>query len=133
MNLIALIIGLVLAAYVIISFRVTRLEKREWLYPALLATFPFYYFVFALYAGDYSALLNELYVGLVFIVIAYVAYKLKSTISIVMLSIGYLGHAVYDVAHIHMFINEGTPLWWPEFCGAVDGLIGVYLVYFPFH
>lgn len=129
MNFVALIIGLTLATYAIVRFRETKLEKKKWVYPLLLATFPFYYFAFAIYAEDYSALINEIYVGLIFIAVAYTAYKLKSTIGIIILAIGYIGHAVYDIIHNHLFINEGTPVWWPEFCGAVDGLMGVYLVY----
>ena len=27
-----------------------------------------------------------------------------------------------------IFSSSGTPAWWPEFCGAETGLIGVYLV-----
>ena len=129
MNFVALIIGLTLATYAIVRFRETKLEKKKWMYPLLLATFPFYYFAFAIYAEDYSALINEIYVGLIFIAVAYTAYKLKSTIGIIILAIGYIGHAVYDIIHNHLFINEGTPVWWPEFCGAVDGLMGMYLVY----
>lgn len=132
MNLVALIIGLALATYAIARFRVTKLEKTKWVYPLLLATFPFYYFAFAVYAGDHGALLNEIYVGLIFIAVAYAAYRLQSRLGIIILAIGYIGHAVYDIVHNHMFINEGTPVWWPEFCGAVDGLIGLYLVYLAF-
>lgn len=98
----------------------------------LLATFPVYYFAFAIYAGDYGALLSEIYVGLIFIAAAYAAYKLQNTFGIIILAAGYIGHAVYDVIHNHMFINNGTPDWWPEFCGAVDGLMGLYLVYLAF-
>ena len=129
MNFVALIIGLTLATYAIVRFREIKLEKKKWVYPLLLATFPFYYFAFAIYAEDYSALINEIYVGLIFIAVAYTAYKLKNTIGIIILAIGYIGHAVYDIVHNHLFINEGTPVWWPEFCGAVDGLMGMYLVY----
>jgi hypothetical protein len=129
MNLIALVTGLVLAAYAIFRFRVTRLEKKRWLYSLLLATFPFYYFAFAIYANDHDALIQELYVGLAFLAFAFIAYKLRSTIGVAMLAAVYIGHAVYDVVHNRMFINEGTPVWWPEFCGAVDGLMGLYLVY----
>ena len=129
MNLIALIVGLALAAYMIVRFQVTKLERKKWVYPLLLATFPFYYFAFAIYANDHDALIKEIYVGLAFFAVAFIAYKLKSTIGIAILAAGYIGHAVYDVVHNNMFINEGTPVWWPEFCGAVDSLLGLYLVY----
>lgn len=129
MNLLAFTIGIALALYAIVRFRGTKLEKKKWVYPALLATFPFYYFVFAIYATDYDALINEILVGLAFIAIAYTAYKLQRIVALIVLAAGYIAHAVYDVVHNHIFINEGTPSWWPEFCGAVDGLIGIYLMY----
>ena len=129
MNILALAIGLALAAYVIVRFRVSKLEEKKWVYPLLLATFPVYYFAFAIYANDHDALINEIYVGLAFFAVAFIAYKLISNIGFALLAAGYVGHAVYDVVHNHMFINEGTPVWWPEFCGAVDGLMGLYLVY----
>jgi hypothetical protein len=47
-----------------------------------------------------------------------------------MLALGYIAHGVYDVIHHQLFINSGAPLWWPEFCGTVDILIGVYLIAF---
>ena len=132
MNLLALSIGLILATYAIVHFRAFRLEKKQWAYPLLLATFPLYYFVFAIYAGDHGALLNEMYVSAIFIAAAYAGYKLQNSIGVIILATGYIGHAVYDVAHNHLFINDGTPFWWPEFCGAVDGLMGLYLVYLAF-
>jgi cbb3-type cytochrome oxidase subunit 3 len=106
-------------------FRITNLNKRELLYPLLLASFPLYYFVFAIYAGSSTALISEIYVGSFFIAVALFAYKLNSVV-------GYLDHALYDVLHNHLFINEGTPDWSPEFCGAVDVLIGLYLIYLAY-
>ncbi|MCU7942512.1 MAG: hypothetical protein KZQ87_07500 [Candidatus Thiodiazotropha sp. (ex Cardiolucina cf. quadrata)] len=129
MNLLALTVGSALAIYVVLRFRATKLEHKSWVYPLLLASFPFYYFAFALFAEDYSALANEIIAGLGFIAIAYAAHKLQSRIGLFLLAAGYIAHAIYDVAHNSMFTNEGTPTWWPEFCGAVDGLIGVYLVF----
>ena len=132
MNFYALAIGIVIASYVIIRFRKTRLEKKKWIYPVFLATFPVYYWVFAVYASDYDALTNELAISLGFLAIAYVAYKLSSVMGLLLLAVGYIAHAGYDVVHNSLFYNSGTPLWWPEFCGSVDVLIGLYLIFFAF-
>lgn len=129
MNPYALIAGIVIAIYVVMSFRKTKLEKRKWVYPLLLGTFPMYYWVFAVYGSDYKALLNELITGALFIAVAYGAYKRNSANAVRVLSIGYIGHAIYDAAHNSLFVNSGVPLWWPEFCGAVDVLIGIYLLF----
>ena len=132
MNYYALIIGVVIAVYVVIRFKKTKLEKKKWVYPVLLSTFPVYYWVFAIYSSDYGALINELAVSLGFLAIAYAAYKLSNPIGLLLLATGCIAHAGYDVIHNSLFYNSGTPLWWPEFCGAVDGLIGLYLIFLAF-
>jgi len=132
MNYYALVIGIIIAIYVVIRFRRTRLEKKKWVYPAFLATFPVYYWVFAISASDNAALMNELAVGLGFLIIAYIAYKSNSGIGLLLLVLGYILHALYDVLHNSFFHNAGTPSWWPEFCGAIDMLIGLYLIYLVF-
>jgi len=113
----------------VILLRKVNLEKSSYAYPTFLATFPVYYCVFALYASDYGALTDELTVGLGFLALAYVAYKLSSIVGLLLLATGYIAHAIYDVVHNSIFYNAGTPLWWPEFCGAVDAFIGLYLIY----
>ena len=130
MNYYALIVGIAVAVYVVMRFKKRKLEKISWVYPAFLATFPVYYWVFAIYANDYKALISEVAVGSVFLLVAYIAYKLNSFIGLVLLATGYIAHAAYDAIHHSLFYNPGTPGWWPEFCGSVDILIGLYLLYF---
>ncbi len=132
MNYYALIAGTAIAVFIIVRFRRTRLEKKPAPYPVLLATFPAYYWVFALYASDYNALMYELAVGAVFIALTYVAYKLESASGAAFAASAYIGHAIYDAVHDYYFTNAGTPTWWPEICGAVDGIVGVYLIYLAF-
>ena len=132
MNIYALAIGIVIAVIVVLRFRARRLEKTKWAYPIFLATFPIYYWVFALYASDYAALLNEFMVGAAFLAIAYVAYKFRSFATLQLLAIGYVAHAAYDFYHDALFVNAGVPTWWPEFCGSIDVLIGGYVAYLAF-
>ena len=130
MNYYALIVGIAVAVYVVIRFKKRKLENIKWVYPAFLATFPVYYWVFAVYASDYKALISEVAIGSGFLLVAYIAYKLNSFMGLVILATGYIAHAVYDAIHNSLFYNPGTPGWWPEFCGSVDILIGLYLLYF---
>jgi len=130
MSYYALAVGMALAICVVILFRITSLEKNRWAYPILLATFPVYYWVFAVHASDYGALINEITIGSAFLVLACVAVRLKGFIGLLILAFGYIGHAVYDTSHNSLFQNPGTPPWWPEFCGSVDVLIGLYLLFF---
>lgn len=127
MNLYALAVGIAVAIYVVMTFRKTKLETSKWAYPLLLSTFPIYYLVFAVYGSDYTALLSELLAGVLFIALSCWAYRLGSFNALFVLAIGYTGHAIYDFGHDALFVNAGAPLWWPEFCGSVDLLIGIYL------
>lgn len=128
-NYLPLAIGAAVGLYVVTRFKNSGLEKKSWAYPALLATFPVYYWVFAVSASDFGALEKEVAVGLLFMALAFVTYKLENAIGLLLLGMGYVGHAVYDVLHDQAFVNRGTPLWWPEFCGVVDVLIGLYILY----
>lgn len=129
MNSYALASGIFIAVFVVMRLRVRGLEKSRWAYPIFLATFPLYYWFFAVSASDYAALFNELMAGVAFFAIAYIAYKLESFATLLLLAIGYVAHAGYDFYHEAFFVNAGVPTWWPEFCGSVDILIGGYVAY----
>ena len=38
-----------------------------------------------------------------------------------------IGHGIFDFAHGSLIDNPGLPRWWPGFCLAFDGLLGVFL------
>lgn len=129
MNLIALLIGVATAYFIVRSFSRKSFNNKVRAYSFLLFTFPLYYFVFALYAGDYQALPLELLFSVVFFASALIALETEPFWQMLILAIGYLLHGFYDVLHDTAFVNLGTPTWWPEFCGSVDLLLGVYLLY----
>jgi len=129
MNLTALVVGTSLAVIIVKKLGQGRSVKSIQLYAALLATFPVYYFVFAIWASDFAALYQEILVSFGFLLLAFIAYKIRSVAGVIALAIGYIAHAIYDVAHDELFVNSGMPNWWPEFCGAVDVIIGLYLLY----
>ena len=130
MNIYALTIGIAIIAYVIIRFKKTRLERTKWAYPFFLATFPVYYFVFAIYSKNIQAFGYEVAVGLIFFIISFIAYKSKNRTSALLIGIGCILHGVYDAYHDLLFINPGTPSWWLEFCGSIDIILGLYLIYY---
>ncbi len=130
MNISALTIGIITAVLIIWHFKKSKLEKAQLTYPILLATFPVYYFVFAIYAGDYLALFKEAGFSLVFFGLAYLAIILKRKASASLVALGYIVHGIYDIYHDKLFINNGTPVWWAEFCGSIDLILGIYLIYF---
>ncbi len=130
MNIYALVFGIITAILIIWRFKKSRLERARLPYPLLLASFPLYYFVFALYAGDYTALLKELGIGIIFFTIAALAIKASRKTSSLFIAAGCIAHGIYDAYHDVLFINNGTPSWWLEFCGSIDILLGIYLIYF---
>ena len=130
MNFYALISGIIIVTLIIAHFKRSRLEKSQLAYPLLLASFPLYYFVFAIYANDIVALQKEFVVGTVFFALAFIAIKSKIKLSATLVGIGSISHAIYDHYHNILFINPGTPSWWLEFCGSIDLILGVYLFYF---
>ncbi|MCC2616187.1 hypothetical protein LJ739_08045 [Aestuariibacter halophilus] len=129
MNLFALLCGVIIAAAIVKGLHHCPGERATRLYAALLATFPLYYWAFALYAGDSMVLLDEMVIGIGFFALAYVAITLRKLDGLIILACGFIVHGVYDLIHPTLFVNPGTPLWWPEFCAAVDTAIGVYLLH----
>lgn len=130
MNLYALIIGIATVFFVIFRFKQSRLEYTKWAYPLLLATFPVYYFAFAIYGNDFIALGKELLAGLVFFTLAFIAFKSQRKLAAILVGIGCILHGAYDLFHNLLFTNAGTPDWWLEFCGSIDLILGAYLIYF---
>ena len=132
MNIFALIIGISISILVILHFKKRQLESSKFAYPILLITFPFYYFAFAVYGNDAKAIPLEFLGGLIFFIIPVLSLKLSDFYKFNILALGYILHGFYDVIHNMFFINAGTPVWWPEFCGVIDIIIGLYLVSLAF-
>ena len=129
LNLTALMTGIIIAVYVVVHFRKTVLERKAWVYPLLIASFPVYYWVFAIYGSDLQALYKEIVVGIFYFGLIFVALKVKRNLTLLLLAIASISHALYDMFHDSVFTNSGVPLWWPELCGSIDIIIGLYLLY----
>jgi hypothetical protein len=132
LNIYALAAGVASAVVVVLLFKAWGLEDTKWAYPVLLAEFPVNYWIFAIYGSDFAALLKELAVGLAFLAVAFIAYKVKPFFTLLLLAFGYVMHAAYDFSHNFFFLNAGAPTWWPAFCASVDVLIGCYIAYLAF-
>jgi len=130
MNIYALLIGIISAILIILYFKKRKLEEEQLPYPILLATFPVYYFAFALYVSDFVALYKEIGISLIFLLVVYLAIKSNRKISALLIALGCIAHGIYDIFHNTLFVNNGTPEWWTEFCGSIDLILGIYLIYF---
>ncbi|WP_105189165.1 hypothetical protein [Pseudoalteromonas sp. T1lg48] len=127
MNSVWLLIGLAVALIIMITFARRGLWASRKGYPLLLASFPLYYWLFALWAMDFQALLYEAATAVVFFLLAGWAIKSRNPARWWLAGIGMLLHAGYDFFHDTLFSNAGTPTWWPEFCGMVDLVLALYL------
>jgi len=132
MNIVAIAVGVGSAVVAVLLFRAWGIETTKWAYPGLLAEFPVNYWAFAIYGSDSAALPKEILASAVFLAVAYIAYRFKSFVTLVLLAAGYVLHAAYDCYHDLFFVNAGAPKWWPEFCGSADILLGAYVAYLAF-
>ncbi len=126
----AIAAGVLIGVTTIWGMKWGKTEHKPWAYPMVLSLYPLFYFAFAIFAKDSAALLQEMIYALPIFLICILCCFKHVNYSAVILALGYIGHGLYDVFHDHLFINTGTPIWWPEFCGTVDILIGVYLLVF---
>jgi hypothetical protein len=117
--------GMAMAIGMITGDQMLKNGKLAFPYTTLsLATF---YILFAVWAQAMEVALLELVVSLPIWLVFILSLKDYPKYS------GYLGliwllHGVYDLFHDKLFINPGTPEWFPIFCFTADILIGVYLL-----
>ena len=126
----ATLAGLLIAVITVLSVKLGKTENSPWAYPFILACYPLFYFGFALYANDSHALIQELIYSIPIFIICLLTALKSFKYSACILATGYVIHGIYDFFHHHLFINTGMPVWWPEFCGTIDLIIGVYLFAF---
>jgi len=128
-NITALVIGLLAGFLVTVSFKRLKFSKHQFAYSLLLATFSVYFWLFSVYSNDYEVLVTEFIIGLSYIAIAWLGYIFKRPSALVILSLGFIGHVLYDVLHLTYSARPVAQNWWPEFCGAVDIVIGGYILW----
>ena len=131
-NFIALAAGIIVAVVIIFQFNQLESTKIKWIYPLILATLPAYYWIFAIYVVNYDALLKEVLFGTLFIAAALLSFRFSSSFGRLALGAGFVIHALYDIAHVKLSGYSIAPIWWPEFCGAVDMILGFYLLWIHF-
>lgn len=128
--MIAALAGILVALVTILGIKFRGTENKPWTYPLILSSFPMFYFAFSIYAGDMDVLTREIVFAIPIFVICILSAVKNLRFSGVLLGLGYLGHGVYDGLHESIFHNPGMPSWWPVFCGVIDVLVGIYILYF---
>jgi hypothetical protein len=117
------LIGVLLAAGVIIFSALVGLDRERSFYATALIVIASYYALFAVMGGSRQALIIEILAASVFCVLAALGFRR----SLWLLAAGMVGHGLFDFARHGLIENAGVPPWWPGFCGAFDVVFGGWL------
>ena len=124
--MIEIVVGALLAiAMILITY---KNQRTQWVYSIGLISLPFIYVIFALIAGDGNAIGKEMFYGAPFIVVGALCLNKKFKGATLLLATFWLVHGAYDIYHDVLFVNAGTPGWYPVFCAAFDLVVGGYLL-----
>ncbi|MEP0203569.1 MAG: hypothetical protein ABJ084_04905 [Halioglobus sp.] len=124
---IGVIVGIVFVCPTIYMIQKRRFD--DWAWPLFLASLPIWYMLFGVLALDGKAITLELLVGLPYLITAYVTWRMRSSMTLIVLGIAWLSHGFYDYYHDVFFVNPGVFGWYPAFCAVVDMAVGSYLLY----
>jgi hypothetical protein len=118
---VAVILGLVVAGFAATS----GFDRDRSFYPTVLIVVASYYSLFAtMGASVYSTVAIETAAGMVFAVLAFLAFKRSMWLA----ALGIAGHGFFDFfVHPSLVTNPGMPVWWPGFCGTIDIVLGAWL------
>lgn len=123
-----LIIGISLAIAIVLSARLSRFEKDRSFYPVLLIVIAFYYVLFAFQSFHKNEILFEVFVAIIFSVLAIWGHHINLKI----VGLALILHGFYDLMHHSIPVATNPPEWWPLFCFGVDVILGVWLlILFP--
>ena len=101
----------------------TGMDRSRAFYPTVLIVVASYYGLFAVMASATAALWPEINAFALFTLAAIVGFRSNLWIVVA----GLVGHGIFDLLHPHVIANEGVPAWWPAFCLAYDGALGLYM------
>lgn len=104
--------------------RAAGFDRDRSFYPVVLIVIAFYFVLFAVISGDWTAILTQAIVALGFCGIAIIGHRS----AIVIAAAGIAGHGVYDFAYGALGLEHGAPTWWPVFCGVIDVILGAAAV-----
>ena len=118
------LIGAALGAAIAGSARALRYDEDRSFFPVVLIVIATYYVLFAVMSGRSAVIVTELGIALLFSAVA----VLGGRISLGVVAAGLVGHGAFDLAHHAIVENPSVPLWWPGFCAAVDGVLGLAVI-----
>ena len=116
-------IGIALSFAIAVLAKITRFDRDISFYPSILIFIASFYILFAVMAGH--SVYRELLIASTFFATAILgAYK-----SLFIVGLGIVAHGVYDIFHVIVFNQSVAPIWWSSFCGTVDLVLGLWVIY----
>jgi len=109
-------IGISLALVAFVFARCVGLDRDRAFYPTVMIVIALIYGLFAVLAGDITALGWESIAIVGFILTAVLGFRLNLWFAVTAL----FAHGVLDLFHTHIIANSGVPVWWPSFCMSYD-------------
>ena len=119
----AYLIGVILSLAVAVVARVIGFDRERAFYPTVLIVIASYYVLFAAMGASGRTAVLETAFAVAFLLVAALGFKRNLWIVVAAL----IAHGVFDSAHQFLIANPGVPNWWPGFCLAFDGILGMVL------
>ncbi len=123
--MVPVIVGLLLAVGIAALAKLTRFDEDRSFYSTVLIIIASYYVLFALLDSSTHALVSELVIAVAFSTVAIIGALFLPTL----VGIGIIAHGLFDLVHDGLIENSGVPSWWPSFCGSIDVLLGIWVVF----
>ena len=117
----AILWGIGLGVVVIALATTLAFDRDRSFYPAVMIVIATYYVLFAVMSGSARAIAIETGLALLFVAAAIAGHRSNPLI----VAAALLTHAAYDAIHHLIFPDHGAPVWWPGFCGAIDGVLAI--------
>ncbi len=118
------VVGVLTAVAVAALGKYTRFDQDRSFYPTVLIIIASYYILFAVMGGSRHALAWELVVAAAFSTVAIIGALHVPVLA----GVGIVAHGLFDLVHHTMIEDAGVPDWWPSFCGAVDVVLGLWVI-----
>jgi hypothetical protein len=116
-------IGIALALLVVGMGAGAGFDRERAFYPVVLIVVASYYALFAAMGASGQVIVLESVAAGAFVLLAVIGFKTNLWFVVA----GLFGHGTFDFVHHRFITNQGVPRWWPGFCLAADGMLGVYL------
>ncbi len=117
----ALLWGIGLGVAVAVFSSRFAFDRDRSFYPTVLIVIAAYYVIFAVISGSARAIWIEIGIAALFFIASIVGYRWSPLI----VAAAIFAHGAYDAAHHFLFPDHGAPVWWPAFCGAIDGVLAI--------